>query len=368
MSSTGSRSSSARSATNSPPSTSAPRVNRRWLRPGRSSKPSSGPSATSSTPAPPTARHGPTSTASPPARSAWPSASGACAAASTSGATPWPPSPRPRPAATGWPTTGPPWWPWAEEQHPLLDEQAAAAWATAVTVDEERAALVTKIDDFCRGVQIELAGREPLVVAVEELTRAEGQLAALDESLERRAALEGERATAGRAERVARSLGTHLKADHFERWILDEAHDRLLEGATQQLAVLAGGAYSLTVDDRRQFAVIDHANADTVRLARTLSGGETFLVSLALALALADQIAELAAGGAVRLESIFLDEGFGSLDADTLETVATAIEELGAQGRVVGVVTHVRELAERLPVRFEVRKGPGGSTVERVSV
>ena len=117
-----------------------------------------------------------------------------------------------------------------------------------------------------------------------------------------------------------------------------------------------------------QFAVVDHANADTIRLARTLSGGETFLVSLALALALADQIAELAAGGAVRLESIFLDEGFGSLDADTLETVAAAIEELGAQGRVVGVVTHVRELAERLPVRFEVRKGPGGSTVERVSV
>jgi exonuclease SbcC len=257
---------------------------------------------------------------------------------------------------------------WAEEQHPRLDEQAAAASATAVTADEERAALVTKIDDFCRGVEIELAGREPLVVAVEELTRAEGQLAALDESLERRATLEGERATAGRAERAARSLGTHLKADHFERWILDEAHDRLLEGATQQLAVLAGGAYSLTVDDRRQFAVIDHANADTIRLARTLSGGETFLVSLALALALADQIAELAAGGAVRLESIFLDEGFGSLDADTLETVAAAIEELGAQGRVVGVVTHVRELAERLPVRFEVRKGPGGSTVERVSV
>ena len=257
---------------------------------------------------------------------------------------------------------------WAEEQHPLLEEQAAAAEADAAAADEARAALVTKIDDFCRGVEIELAGREPLVVAVEELTRAEGQLAALDESLERRAALEGERSTAGHAERVARSLGTHLKADHFERWILDEAHDRLLEGATQQLAVLANGAYSLTVDDRRQFAVIDHANADTVRLARTLSGGETFLVSLALALALADQIAELAAGGAVRLESIFLDEGFGSLDADTLETVAAAIEELGAQGRVVGVVTHVRELAERLPVRYEVRKGPSGSTVDRVAV
>ena len=67
----------------------------------------------------------------------------------------------------------------------------------------------------------------------------------------------------------------------------------------------------------------------------------------------------LAAGGAARLESIFLDEGFGTLDPDTLDVVAAAIEELGARGRMVGVVTHVRELAERLPVRFEVRKVGG---------
>ena len=255
---------------------------------------------------------------------------------------------------------------WADEHRPALQEQIVAAETAAVAADNERAELVERIDEFCRSVDIELAGREPLMVAIEERTRAEGQLAVLEDALARRDALDEERSAAERAEQVARSLGNHLKADHFERWILDEAHERLLEGATEKLAVLAGGAYSLTVDERRQFAVVDHANADTVRLARTLSGGETFLVSLALALALADQIAELAAGGAVRLESIFLDEGFGSLDADTLETVATAIEELGAQGRVVGVVTHVRELAERLPVRFEVRKGPASSTVERV--
>lgn len=255
---------------------------------------------------------------------------------------------------------------WADEQRPVLDDEAEAVKARAAAADERRAELVTRIDDFCRSVDIELAGRAPLSVAIEEHTRAESQLAVLDEQLARKEQVTAERAAADRAEVLARALGTHLKADRFERWILDEAHDRLLDGATEKLVALAGGAYSLTVDDKRQFAVIDHANADTVRLARTLSGGETFLVSLALALALADQIAELAAGGAVRLESMFLDEGFGSLDPDTLETVATALEELGAQGRVVGIVTHVRELAERLPVRFEVRKGPAGSTVERV--
>jgi exonuclease SbcC len=66
-----------------------------------------------------------------------------------------------------------------------------------------------------------------------------------------------------------------------------------------------------------------------------------------------------------RLESIFLDEGFGTLDPEMLDTVAAAIEELATLGRMVGVVTHVRDLAERLPVRFEVARGPLGATVTR---
>jgi DNA repair protein SbcC/Rad50 len=112
--------------------------------------------------------------------------------------------------------------------------------------------------------------------------------------------------------------------------------------------------------------VIDHTNASQARPARTLSGGETFLASLALALTLADQLAGLAAAGTARLEALFLDEGFGTLDAETLDVVAAALDELGARGRMVGIVTHVRELAERLPVRFEVRKVGGAATVERV--
>jgi exonuclease SbcC len=100
-------------------------------------------------------------------------------------------------------------------------------------------------------------------------------------------------------------------------------------------------------------------------MARTLSGGETFLASLALALALAEQVARTGQGAA-HLESLFLDEGFGTLDADTLDVVAAAMEDLGAGGRMVGLVSHVPELAERVPVRFDVRRGPRGSTVERV--
>jgi exonuclease SbcC len=91
---------------------------------------------------------------------------------------------------------------------------------------------------------------------------------------------------------------------------------------------------------------------------KTLSGGETFLASLALALALAESLARLSAGGhAVEaLDSLFLDEGFGTLDGETLDIVVAALDALHGGQRLVGIVTHVRDLAERMPARLEVRR------------
>ena len=96
----------------------------------------------------------------------------------------------------------------------------------------------------------------------------------------------------------------------------------------------------------------------TPRQVRTLSGGESFLASLALALALSE---ELSRG---KLEALFLDEGFGTLDPEALELVAGILESLPTRGRLVGVVTHVEPLAERFPARLRVRKHPWGSRVE----
>ena len=76
--------------------------------------------------------------------------------------------------------------------------------------------------------------------------------------------------------------------------------------------------------------------------------------------------ADLAAEGSARPESLFLDEGFGTLDNDTLEIVATAIEDLGAKGRIVGLVTHQQSLADKIAVQFRVSKGPITATIERV--
>ena len=184
---------------------------------------------------------------------------------------------------------------------------------------------------------------------------------------EERSTLEAQLEGARRREAVAGRLATLLGARSFQRWRLAGAFEQLVGGASRRLRELSGTAYSLTHTSQLGFEVIDHANADERRSVRTLSGGETFLASLSLAVALADQVADLAATGAARLESMFLDEGFGSLDPETLDTVASALEELGSNGRTLGIVTHVPALAERVPVQFRVTKDAATARVERVA-
>jgi exonuclease SbcC len=111
--------------------------------------------------------------------------------------------------------------------------------------------------------------------------------------------------------------------------------------------------------------VVDTWNGDEARSVRTLSGGETFLASLALALALSEQVRSLSVTDRSRLDSLFLDEGFGTLDPEVLRTVVDAIEQLGVDGRLVGEITHDRDLAEQYQ-RLEVRKSQRGSRVEFV--
>lgn len=235
-------------------------------------------------------------------------------------------------------------------------------------IEAQRKKLLSALAIKCAAAQLELpSGSDPSAAASQALGRAKADH---DTLVERAADADKLRASAAEVESrgaLARGLATHLDARHFEKWLLDEAMAALADGATELLRTLSGDQYSLRVDSKSgTFVVVDHRNADEVRAARTLSGGETFLASLALALALADRITTLAARGSARLESIFLDEGFGTLDPDTLDMVASAIEELGASGRMVGVVSHVTELAERLPVRYEVTRAGNASTVERI--
>ena len=160
------------------------------------------------------------------------------------------------------------------------------------------------------------------------------------------------------------ALAQHLKADQFLAWVQEEALHVLAEDASRHLMALSRGRYSLQWKDQ-DFLAQDHWNADSVRSVKTLSGGETFLASLALALGLAERVAALAAEGRAgdALESLFLDEGFGSLDPEALDQVVDALDELHGGQRMVGVVTHLHTLAERLPARVEVKRGEAGSRV-----
>ncbi|MEX1177200.1 MAG: SMC family ATPase [Nitriliruptor sp.] len=256
---------------------------------------------------------------------------------------------------------------WASTTLPVATARADEAAAEVLAARERYSAVSAALRDECAAVGVTLAGGATADAAVADaLATTRATLQRLDERLQQVRTVTAERDQAREQAAVAEHLGKHLRADGFSRWLLARALRRLVSGASDVLRELSSGAYSLALDGANQFLVIDHRNADEPRTVKSLSGGERFLASLALALSLADHVADLAADGAARLESLFLDEGFGTLDPDTLDVVAAALEELGARGRVVGIVTHVRDLAERLPVRFEVRKGPEGSSVHRI--
>lgn len=131
--------------------------------------------------------------------------------------------------------------------------------------------------------------------------------------------------------------------------------DHLVHLANDQLRRLHG-RYQLI---RRQAAelelqILDTWQADALRDIRTLSGGESFLVSLALALALSDLVSQRTG-----IDSLFLDEGFGTLDGETLEVALDALDQLNAGGKTIGIISHVEALKERIPVQLKVRKGVG---------
>ena len=154
-------------------------------------------------------------------------------------------------------------------------------------------------------------------------------------------------------------LNDLIGANKLRDYALKSMFDLLIKFANHQMAKLTS-RYILKVKDMKDMVVIDTWNAGEERPVETLSGGESFLTSLALALALS----ELSKGRA-QLGALFLDEGFGSLDTETLEVALDALESLRLAGRRGGIISHVQELTRRIPVRIAVKRmGDGSSTVE----
>lgn len=158
-------------------------------------------------------------------------------------------------------------------------------------------------------------------------------------------------------------------------WVLQAHFRQVLVFANERLGVIGAGRYELinvdSEEDTRQqkqglgLAVVDHLSG-TTRSPRTLSGGESFYVSLALALALADVVATQ--NGGIEMNTLFIDEGFGSLDEGTLAEVMDVLGALHSGGRVVGIVSHVSELKRAIPAAVEVRPLLGGGSTLRTRV
>ena len=264
---------------------------------------------------------------------------------------------------------------WAQAEHAGrqtarsgAEEAVTAAHEAVVHAFATVRALFTEAGVDPPGRARDASGETDLVrAAAVAAERSEAVWRRLADRREQACELAEQRLTLVRESRVAKALAGHLRANNFERWLLEEALDLLVDGASRILRELTGGQYDL-IHDKGEFYVLDHHDAGLRRGVRTLSGGETFQASLALALALSEQLAGMSTTAA-SLESIVLDEGFGTLDAATLDVVAATLENLAARGdRMVGVVTHVTALAERVPVRFEVHKDARSAHVERVGL
>ncbi|MEB3830884.1 SMC family ATPase [Phormidium sp. CCY1219] len=157
---------------------------------------------------------------------------------------------------------------------------------------------------------------------------------------------------------IYRTLAQNLKANEFQAYILEHLEAELVARATLLLKELTDARYALQMQGG-EYWVEDNWNGGELRRVRTLSGGETFAASLSMAIALSEKLSMGA-----ELGSLFLDEGFGTLDAETLESVTQILDSLRQQNRLIGVITHVKALGERLPNQVKVFKSPQGSRLE----
>jgi exonuclease SbcC len=240
---------------------------------------------------------------------------------------------------------------------------AEADQVLAAAVEAERLAAVA--EQRAQALAVEAERARSIAARFERVREAVADAAATHEALEHSAG------PVVHLARLARGVAGQRRVN-LTTYVLRQWFEQVVAAANVRLAGMSSGRYELVrVDEgasRTERAgltlqVLDRHTGER-RNARSLSGGETFYTSLALALGLADVVR--AEAGGVDLDTLFIDEGFGSLDADTLDQVMAVIDELRDRGRTVGIVSHVHELKDRIAERIEVRRLPDGSSTLRV--
>ena len=228
----------------------------------------------------------------------------------------------------------------AQGKHTQLQEQALATQ----TLEELDARLAELKEQ--RGTHSEKIGAHRALLANDAQRRTNQQALF--------AQISSQTAEADLWQRLDGLIGS-AKGDKFRKFAQGLTLDHLLQLANKHLARLHG-RYLLRRKStgELELEIVDAWQGDAARDTRTLSGGEGFLVSLALALALSDLVSNKTS-----IDSLFLDEGFGSLDGDTLEIALTALDSLNASGKMIGIISHVEALKERIAAQIRVEKGGG---------
>ncbi|WP_068774355.1 AAA family ATPase [Paenibacillus sp. FJAT-26967] len=254
----------------------------------------------------------------------------------------------------------------AAVQAAYVGEAERSAWAAAARIHREReqtlrsrlAQLNTQLagrsvtgDDWAQAQQLLLGAQASDEAALAARARAERDCEELQAKHEQWRGLEDQRAEQETLHGRLVKLQSVLKANAFVEFLAEEQLMQVSRAASQRLGQLTRQRYAIEVDSGGGFVIRDDGSGGVKRPVGTLSGGETFLTSLALALALSAQIQ---LKGEVPLEFFFLDEGFGTLDPDLLDMVVTSLEKLHMDRLAVGVISHVPELRARLPRKLIV--------------
>jgi exonuclease SbcC len=233
--------------------------------------------------------------------------------------------------------------------------------------DDDLAGLTLRLTEAAEAAS---ASHRRLHLAEDRATALDGLLTRLNEAVESWAPLRDRSLRAEAMAQLVRGMGQDNQLQmRLSAYVLATRLDQVVDAANERLGHMRDQRYLLQRTDRAArkgaqaglgLEIVDQWTGDA-RDPVTLSGGETFVVSLSLALGLADVVTQEAGG--TEIDTLFVDEGFGTLDADTLDDVMDRLDGLRAGGRTVGVVSHVSELRNRIPTQVHVDKGRAGSSV-----
>jgi exonuclease SbcC len=283
----------------------------------------------------------------------------------------------------------------AEALKAVCEQSALVEFKQAIKESESRFTQITRLEGRIKGKTIPKTrpdtetAEENLAVATQsakvasELTNALGTALNVVDSLVKNqntigananAELEFAKAAAALADNFKKGKTGAQGILGLERWVQRHLFKEVCNGSNIHIRTLLKGRYELTLDPQKDrerdktggldLYVID-SNSGKSRQVQDLSGGETFLVALALALSLAEVVQSTFGG--IKLSSLFIDEGFGALDSETLDAAISLLDSIRTDGRSIGIITHVDQMIKSLPIGMRIHKTARGSSIEQVT-